>query len=115
MPVSTIGGAASVFSVVADQTVLTVGELEACTIFKIFDTPQGVGTWNSAGRMYVKAGNGHGANDRLLKARYNGDIAPLAIVLPLSADDNRAFTPATQRLTADTRVMKTFGKFQFNG
>ena len=113
MPVIATRGGVSI-SIVADQLHLTVGELAPGTIFKIFPTDQGVGASNAAGRLFVRSSNGYGVRGKLLKDRYNGDNAPLAIVLPMSADDNRAWTPATQRLTADTPVMETFGKAQVN-
>lgn len=108
MPVDVISGGVSV-SIIADQTTLSVGDLAPGTMFRLFTTNQGRGAWNAAGRVFVKAGNGHGSNDKLLKSRYNGDVAPMAIALPMSADDSRAFTPATTRLTADSPVAKTYG------
>ena len=113
MPVTTISGGVSV-SIVADQSVLTVGELAPGTIFRMFTSDQGRGAHNAAGRLFVKAADGRSSNGKLLKSRFNGDVAPIAIALPMSADDERAFTPATQRLTEDTPVEKTFGKLTIN-
>lgn len=113
MPITAHVGGVSV-SIVADQSTLTVGELAPGTIFRIFAAPQGRGATNAAGRLFVKSASGVGINGRLLKDRYNGDVAPMAVALPMSADDERAFTPATQRLTADTPVEQTFGKLDIN-
>lgn len=113
MPVDVISGSVSV-SVIPDQTALTVGDLAPGTMFRLFTTDQGRGAWNATGRVFVKSGNGHGSNDKLLKSRYNGDVAPIAIALPMSADDSRAFTPATQRLTADSPVARTLGILKIN-
>lgn len=113
MPITAFSGGVSV-SIVADQSVLTVGELAPGTIFRMFTSDQGRGGHNAAGRLFVKAADGRGDNGKLLKNRFNGSVAPIAIALPMSADDSRAFTPATQRLTEDTPVEKTFGKFEFN-
>ncbi len=113
MPVDVISGSVSV-SIIADQTTLSVGDLAPGTMFRLFTTDQGRGAWNAAGRVFVKAGSGHGGNGKLLKNRYNGDVAPMAIALPMSADDSRAFTPATQRLTADSPVARTLGILKIN-
>ena len=113
MPVDVISGGVSV-SVIVDQTALSVGDLAPGTMFRLFTTDQGRGAWNAAGRLFVKSGDGRSISGKLLKNRYNGDVAPMAIVLPVSADDPRAFTPATHRLTADTPVAKTYGMFDIN-
>jgi len=108
MPVTAVAAGVSV-SIVADKHTLNVEELAPGTIFSIFPTNQGRGAWNAAGRLFVRSATGVGTAGRLLKNRYNGDVVPIAIALPMSADDSRAFTPATQRLTPDTPVMDTFG------
>lgn len=89
-----------------------VGDLEPGTIFKLFPSaPNGDESlgYSSTGRIFVKAGNGKGPNDQLLKDRYNGDQAPLAIVVPTGPGDNRAWTPCTHRITEDTPVMAVLG------
>ncbi len=113
MPVDVISGGVSV-SIVADQTVLIVGDLAPGTMFRLFTTDQGRGAHNAAGRVFVKSAAGVGEAGRLLQDRYNGDTAPMAIALPMSADDSRGFTPATKRLTADTPVAKTLGILKIN-
>lgn len=115
MPVGTLRGSAQVqVSIVADRNTLVVADLAPGTIFKIFPTSQGRGAHSAAGRLFVKAGDGLGRRGKLLKSRYNGDEAPIAIVLPSGSNDRRAWTPATKRLTADTPVMATFGVLNIN-
>lgn len=113
MPVTAINNGVSV-SIAADQTTLTVGELAPGTIFRLFETEQGRGAHSASGRLFVKSGNGRGVNGKLLKRRYNGDEAPIAIALPMSADDSRAWTPATKVMTPDTPVLETFGVLTVN-
>ena len=115
--VSSIRGAGQAQAMITpDQTQLTVADLAPGTLFRIFafQSNPALG-FSRDGRMFVKSAGGRGIGGKLLKDHYNGDVVPIAIVVPLNGQfSDRAWTPATDRLTPDTPVMETYGVLSVN-
>ena len=100
MPIKALANAGAMASakIQPDQNVQTVGDLAPGTLFRASNSP----------RLFVRSGDGLGRNGLPLKDRI-GCPPIMAIVVPENRGDRRAWTPATERLAADTRVVSTHG------